>query len=196
MKKYYAVKNGRKIGIFESWDECKAQVDGYSGAEYKSFPTEAEAKAYIFCGEVKKEEAGTFAYVDGSFSLEKSEFSFGAIISVDGKEEEFSGKFSDPELLEMRNVAGEIKGAEFVMKYCLINNIPEIDLYYDYMGIEMWCTGAWKANKTGTQNYRDFYQSIKDKLKVNFKKVKGHSGDKLNDRADKLAKKALGIGEC
>ena len=45
--KYYAVKNGRKIGIFESWDECKLQVDGFSGAEYKSFTKKEEAKAYL-----------------------------------------------------------------------------------------------------------------------------------------------------
>ena len=35
--KFYAVKQGRKTGIFTSWDEAKAQVDGYSGAVYKSF---------------------------------------------------------------------------------------------------------------------------------------------------------------
>ena len=35
--KFYAVKEGRNIGIFESWIDCKKQVDGYSGAKYKSF---------------------------------------------------------------------------------------------------------------------------------------------------------------
>ncbi|MBQ2004700.1 MAG: RNase H1/viroplasmin domain-containing protein, partial [Peptococcaceae bacterium] len=31
-KKYYAVKVGRETGIFTTWDACKAQVQGYSGA--------------------------------------------------------------------------------------------------------------------------------------------------------------------
>ena len=31
MAKYYAVKVGRKPGIYLSWDECKMQVDRYSG---------------------------------------------------------------------------------------------------------------------------------------------------------------------
>ena len=35
--KIYAVRKGRKTGIFQTWDETKEQVDGFSGAEYKSF---------------------------------------------------------------------------------------------------------------------------------------------------------------
>ena len=35
--KYYGVKKGLVPGVYTSWDECKAQVDGFSGAEYKSF---------------------------------------------------------------------------------------------------------------------------------------------------------------
>ena len=49
----------------------------------------------------------------------------------------------------------------------------------------------WKANKEGTKLYRDFYNSISKKLKVDFIKVKAHSGDKYNEEADKLAKEAL-----
>ena len=43
-KKFYAVRQGRKTGMFLTWDECKKQVMGYPGAIYKSFGTEAEAK--------------------------------------------------------------------------------------------------------------------------------------------------------
>ncbi|KRK69588.1 ribonuclease H [Lentilactobacillus buchneri DSM 20057] len=45
--KYYAVKKGRKTGIFTSWDEAEKKVKGFSGAQYKSFKTEAEANAYL-----------------------------------------------------------------------------------------------------------------------------------------------------
>lgn len=38
-QKYYVVWEGRKTGIFTSWEECKAQVDGYPNARFKSFPT-------------------------------------------------------------------------------------------------------------------------------------------------------------
>ena len=46
-KKFYAVAKGRKAGIFETWDECKAQVDGFSASRYKSFKTRQEAVAFL-----------------------------------------------------------------------------------------------------------------------------------------------------
>lgn len=45
--KYYAVRAGRQTGIYRSWDAAKKQVSGFSGAQYKSFTTEAEAKAFM-----------------------------------------------------------------------------------------------------------------------------------------------------
>ena len=38
--KYYAVKKGKKPGVYRTWDECKAQTDGFSGAIFKSFKTQ------------------------------------------------------------------------------------------------------------------------------------------------------------
>ena len=54
MAKYYAVRNGYHTGIFNTWDECKKEVSGFSGAEYKSFTKLEDAKAFL--GE-KKEKA-------------------------------------------------------------------------------------------------------------------------------------------
>ena len=195
-KKYYAVKAGRKTGIFDTWDECKKQVHGFGGAAFKSFLNLDDAKAYLRGDDNDKScgrEGAATAYVDGSFNVKNGEFSYGAII-FDGEEEtRLSRKFSDNELSAMRNVAGEIKGAEAAMEYCIQNGIDKLDLYYDYRGIECWCTGEWKTNKKGTADYKAYYDSIKSKLDVKFIKVKGHSGDKYNDQADALAKEALGL---
>ncbi|WP_237025974.1 ribonuclease H family protein [Lactobacillus sp. S2-2] len=46
-QKFYAVKKGRKIGVFRTWAECQKQVQGFSGAKFKSFTSETEAKTYI-----------------------------------------------------------------------------------------------------------------------------------------------------
>ena len=43
-KKYYAVWKGHHPGVFESWDDCKAQIKGFEGAQYKSFETFEAAK--------------------------------------------------------------------------------------------------------------------------------------------------------
>ena len=43
-KKYYTVWKGHHIGVFESWDDCKAQIKGFEGAQYKSFETFEAAK--------------------------------------------------------------------------------------------------------------------------------------------------------
>lgn len=42
--KFYVVWKGRKTGIFSSWDECKDQILGFEGAQYKSFKTLPEAE--------------------------------------------------------------------------------------------------------------------------------------------------------
>lgn len=214
-KKFYAVKQGRKTGIFLTWDDCKKQVMGYPGAIYKSFGTREEAEAYLGVTRAqtdqKDREAGITRsvslrnnksentenaveiYVDGSYHAATKEFSYGMVVLVDGKEEKFSQKMTDPELAQMRNVAGEIKGSEAAMQYALDHKIPSIIIYHDYQGIASWCNGDWKANKPGTIAYRDFYREASRKIKIQFRKVKGHSNDKYNDMVDQLAKEALGI---
>ncbi len=42
--KFYAVWSGREKGVFNSWDDCKKQVDGFDGAQYKSFESKTEAE--------------------------------------------------------------------------------------------------------------------------------------------------------
>jgi ribonuclease HI len=44
-QKYYVVWKGRRTGIFDTWEETKAQVDGFPGARQKAFNTRAEAEA-------------------------------------------------------------------------------------------------------------------------------------------------------
>jgi len=46
-KKYYTVWKGHHTGVFESWDDCKAQIKDFQGAQYKSFSSfDAAKKAY------------------------------------------------------------------------------------------------------------------------------------------------------
>ena len=202
-KKFYAVRKGLIPGIYTSWGECQQNINGFSGAEYKGFSTREEAEAFISDEDLCKGDAikriystsEAVAYVDGCFNETTNEYSCGVVIFYDGGEEHLSQKFNDPDLATMRNVAGEIEGAKRAIKFCIDNKIKSVDIFYDYEGIEKWCTGAWKANKPGTVGYKKYYNSVKDLLKITFVKVKGHSGDTYNDLADSLAKAAVGIGE-
>ncbi|GME27021.1 ribonuclease h [Neofusicoccum parvum] len=45
--KFYAVKDGRKPGVYSNYNDCLAQVKGFKGAVFKSFPSVAEAEAFI-----------------------------------------------------------------------------------------------------------------------------------------------------
>lgn len=53
--------------------------------------------------------------------------------------------------------------------------------------------GRMESKKPGTIAYREFCAAAAKHIRFRFVKVKGHSGDKYNDLADRLAKDALGI---
>ncbi|MFL0353314.1 viroplasmin family protein [Xanthomarina sp. GH4-25] len=63
-KKYYTVWKGHHTGVFESWDDCKAQIKNFEGAQYKSFETFDAAKKALngnykdYIGKSKKFSSG------------------------------------------------------------------------------------------------------------------------------------------
>src|SRR5262249_17922636 len=119
-KKFYAVRSGHKPGIYQTWDECKAQVDGYSNADYKSFSTLREAQSYLGI-ETKSESPGPqpsaetktspipqtlplFAededglkrvviYTDGACTGNPGPGGYGVVLLADGRRKELSGGF-------------------------------------------------------------------------------------------------------
>lgn len=197
-KYYYAVKKGLVPGVYRTWDQCKEQVHGFPGAIYKKFGTLEEAKEFMSfdnsekpISELVKDEDVVVAYVDGSYDLEDGTYSYGVVIIDRDKEHRFSGRDKNKDMAAMRNVAGELKGAVVAMDWAIKNNKKTLYLHYDYTGIENWAKGNWKTNKEGTKDYKKYYDGIKSKLDVKFIKVKAHSGNKLNDEADRLAKEAI-----
>lgn len=207
-KKYYAVRKGKATGIFMTWDECKRQVHGFPGADYKSFPTLKAAEDYLAGGgrdaavapdtgvqaapEVSDENRA-IAYTDGSYHAASHTYACGAVLFYGGEKILFSKKYDDPDMADMRNVAGEIMGAVEVIRYCVEKGIPALQIRHDYEGVGKWAMGDWKTNKEGTKKYAALCKSVADKLRLSFVHVKGHSGDRYNDEADALARQALGI---
>lgn len=195
MSKFYAVKNGRKTGIFLAWEECEKQVKGFKGAIHKSFNTREDAELYLNDKmQSYDNQQGIIAYVDGSYNIKTKEYGYGCVL-LEGQSvlEQLYGKDNQEDYITMRNVAGEILGSEVAIRYAIEHGYSLICIYYDYEGIEKWANHHWKANKVGTQKYQKFIDESRQKIEISFIKVLAHSGDMYNEVADLLAKKAVGI---
>ena len=193
-KKVYAVRKGRSTGIFDTWAACHDAVSGYPGAEFQGFSSKEEAERYLN-GNKEQEPAACpvlTAYVDGSFDKSVGRYSFGCVlITPEGDIFRKSGNGNQPESLAIRNVAGEMLGAMFAVKWAWKNGFTEMELCYDYEGIEKWATGAWKAKNPLTIKYAEFMQRHASVIKIHFHKVAAHTGVMYNEEADRLAKEAL-----
>lgn len=210
-KNFYAVRTGRKPGIYKTWAQCQQQVTGFAGAVFKGFETEDDAIRFLSGGPAlqpdKKEKALTsppeeicaslqpgeaIAFTDGSFDSSKpDEFSCGYVIFTCQGVVRGGQHYKDSEWARMNNVAGEIKGAQAVMDFCEKQKIHRLTLYHDYMGIAAWCDGSWEAKQPATQAYKKRVLSLKPSLAISFCHVKGHSGNRYNEEVDQLAKQAL-----
>lgn len=221
--KFYAVRKGLVPGIYKTWDECKSNVNKFPGAEFHSFATEKEAKNYmkpsfenktpiiqldildiskkINTSHEKNEEKNDdiqlkdvgYSYVDGSFNIKTMTYGYGGYLEFNGKKEIIQGSGNEKSMAIMRNVAGEILGSAAAVKKSIELKLKEVNIYYDYLGIEMWATDVWRRNKKETKDYYDYMQLAQKQIKINFIKVLAHSGVKGNEEADILAKQAVGI---
>ena len=132
------------------------------------------------------------AYVDGSFDAANQRYAYGCVMLLpDGTIETFAGRGDEPDSALLRNVTGEMLGAMHAVKWCIDHGYKELEICYDYAGIEMWATGAWKTNKELTQKYAGYMRERMKYIKINFTKIAAHTGVKWNEEADRLAKSAL-----
>ena len=60
-RKWYVVWEGYRPGIYDDWQDCKMQVEGFQGAKYKSYPTAEQAQEAFELGYDEGAQAGTAA---------------------------------------------------------------------------------------------------------------------------------------
>ena len=134
------------------------------------------------------------AYVDGSFEKDSGVYGYGVVfIEKNGNIEEYFDSGREESYQSMRNVSGEILGALKAASLAVEKGYSSIAIFHDYKGIASWARGEWKCNKEKTIEYREKMLEFQKKLKISFHKVQAHSGDHFNERADALAKQAVGI---
>ena len=206
--KFYAVRKGRRPGVYTTWPACEEQVKGFPGALYKAFPTKAHAMAFM--GEsfpdvtnLSPADASTAAdgfpttdaiqiWVDGSCLQNGEEpLYFGwAYVIFDGERElhRESGHDVPAEARRHRNVAGEIQAVLYALEWCRARDIAAAAIHFDYQGLASWVEGTWKTTTAFTRAYAERVRALG--ITLTWHKVQAHSGNPYNELVDQLAREA------
>ena len=209
-KKFYAVKRGRKTGLFTVWAECAAQVKGFQGAVYKGFMTEEEARAWLGGVDARAEQpraaaemaepsapdADYIIHTDGSCLRNPGGAGgWAAVIetAATGAVEEKSG--GDPETTNNR--------MELTAALMALSAVPEgarVALYTDSQYLKnaftkfwlpAWKKRGWKKADGEPVLNQDLWVQLDAAFaarQVQFHWVKGHAGNPRNERCDALAR--------
>lgn len=210
-KKFYAVANGRKPGIYTSWPAAEAQVKGYGGARYKGFASRFEAEAWMKDPQwqqsrkrqTKKAGVGSHQsgisgdrveiYTDGGAINNPGPGGYGAILVIEGQERELSGgyRLTTNNRMELMACIMAIKALPFRDKPVCLHS----DSSYVVNGISKgWAKGwrrrGWLKSDGKPALNPDLWAQLLDlieDLEITFHWVKGHAGHPLNERCDQLA---------
>ena len=209
-KKFYAVKRGRKTGLYTVWAECAAQVKGFQGAVYKGFMTENEARAWLGGADARAEQPRAVAemaapsapdadyiiHTDGSCLRNPGGAGgWAAVIetAATGAVEEKSG--GDPETTNNR--------MELTAALMALSAVPEgarVALYTDSQYLKnaftkfwlpAWKKRGWKKADGEPVLNQDLWVQLDAAFaarQVQFHWVKGHAGNPRNERCDALAR--------
>ena len=209
-KKFYAVKRGRKTGLYTVWAECAAQVKGFQGAVYKGFMTEDEARAWLGGANARAEQpraaaemaapsapdADYIIHTDGSCLRNPGGAGgWAAVIetAATGAVEEKSG--GAPETTNNR--------MELTAALMALSAVPEgarVALYTDSQYLKnaftkfwlpAWKKRGWKKADGEPVLNQDLWVQLDAAFaarQVQFHWVKGHAGNPRNERCDVLAR--------
>ncbi len=209
-KKVYAIQYGydlktdKKVEniIVDTWGECLGYVKGVKGAKYKSFENLEDAKAYLSEGNrmLKKSDENypkdcLHAYVDGSYNSSDGRYSYG-LVCVNNNVVEYieSNAEKDSSEKNIRQIAGELKGALKAAQYALRQGQEKLVIFHDYEGIAHHATGSWERKEESSMEYYEKMQKLMNSgIEVIFVKVDSHTGDLFNELVDEKCKEVLGI---
>lgn len=215
--KFYAVKKGRKPGIYATWEECQAQVAGFAGAAYKAFATRKDALAYL-----RGEEPAAFKqsalfeivaaepqkpvesapeglklvrlYSDGGAIGNPGPGGYGVVLEWEGKRRELSAGYRLTTNNRME-LLGVINGLEQIKERAVVQVLTDSSYIVNAMrnGAALrWQQANWKR-KDGPVPNADLWErllALAQGHHLTFEWVPGHSGIPQNERCDRLAQAA------
>lgn len=200
INKFYAVRNGKKKGIFNSWEETKPLVTNYADAEYTAFSTKAEANAYINGEEVPVgvglSKDAVIMYTDGSYdkndiNKRSSTYAFLAIREnvILYKENGYTPRENEG----LENVSGELTAVERAVEWAVSAGYKKIIIRHDLEHDEKLASGSEQPHNKATKHYVEFIKDYREnkQVEISFEKVDAHTNDEYNDIVDKMAKEAL-----
>lgn len=203
-RKVYAVKKGRKTGIFSSWAECEAQVKGYAGAKFKGFPTRQEAQSWLedggaHSGKIPPEtspQAEYIIYTDGScLRNPDGPGGWAAIVTHASSGETIELHDGAPKTtnnrMELRAAVAALSHIEKPSSIALYTDSQYLKNTFTRHWIDNWKRNNWKTATGGDVKNRELWQELDalfQKHQVMFHWVKGHAGNEKNERCDQLAK--------
>ena len=140
------------------------------------------------------------AFTDGSYSKNLPDV-YGWAVAI-YKEDKLIDVLNGTgnQFIESWQIGGECEAVLQIMNHIIANeiylDIDKLEIHYDYLGVEKWAEGQWKAKKKVSQDYVKQFNNLKLQLMnngvlTNFVKVKGHSGNEGNETADQYAKQAV-----
>ena len=133
------------------------------------------------------------AYTDGSFVDRKGGWGF---VILQGNVPTIKAYGPCTKRSAIRNIGGEIEAAEKAIQKAIDIGADFIQLHHDYEGIGRWGDGDWQTNRDETTAYADFVRMARERIAIEFVKVKGHVGDKYNEMADRLAEMGVSATEA
>lgn len=191
--KYYAVKNGRKTGIFLSWRECQEQINQYPNQKFKAFETLEEAEAYLHdkpivdIEEVK--DFTCYAYVKGIFSATKKSYAWRVAVYCHGKlRASLCGCGKAHLETNLKHIEGEIVATKEAVDWA-IGRVQELVICYEFNGIEKWIVDRWHTNNAISTDYVKYIDEKMKLIDIKFKKVKNTTTGIIT--AKELAQKGL-----
>lgn len=212
---FYAVKKGRQPGVYNSWDECSEQINGFSGAVYKKFNTVADAQAFVSgeaVGSVESFNAtdvqnnisdvpsaqAVALYTDGACSGNPGPGGYGyAVVINDVLTLKGSGSrvSTTNNQMELSAVIEGLKAISNVQSVVVYSDSSYVVNAFEKRWIDGWEHRNWvKSDGSPVLNselWRQLLIEIARFTDVQFVWVKGHAGNKYNELCDKLAVEAI-----